>query len=83
MWFRYPYHFHKTILQEFYQVTFRKKLYADIDTLQKVRQREDIWLLGLIKHQFGSQLKLFDLDRHSKRSLIDLRSMFSIGILQD
>lgn len=27
--------FHKTILQEFYQVTFRKKLYADIDTLQK------------------------------------------------
>jgi transposase InsO family protein len=27
--------FHKTILQEFYQVTFRKKLYQDIDTLQK------------------------------------------------
>ena len=27
--------FHKTILQEFYQVTFRRKLYADIDTLQK------------------------------------------------
>ena len=27
--------FHKTILQEFYQVTFRKKLYADIETLQK------------------------------------------------
>lgn len=27
--------FHKTILQEFYQVTFRKKLYADIDALQK------------------------------------------------
>ena len=27
--------FHKTILQEFYQVTFRKKLYADIDELQK------------------------------------------------
>lgn len=26
--------FHKTILQEFYQVTFRKKLYGDIDTLQ-------------------------------------------------
>lgn len=26
--------FHKTILQEFYQDTFRKKLYADIDTLQ-------------------------------------------------
>ena len=28
-------HFHKTILQEFYQVTFRKILYGDIDTLQK------------------------------------------------
>lgn len=27
--------FHKTILQEFYQVTFRKKLYADMETLQK------------------------------------------------
>lgn len=26
--------FHKTILQEFYQVTFRKKVYADIDSLQ-------------------------------------------------
>lgn len=26
--------FHKTILQEFYQVTFRKKLYGDIDSLQ-------------------------------------------------
>ncbi len=27
--------FHKTILQEFYQVTFRKNLYADMETLQK------------------------------------------------
>lgn len=27
--------FHKTILKEFYQVTFRKKFYADMDTLQK------------------------------------------------
>ena len=27
--------FHKTILQEFYQVTFRKKLYSDLDDLQK------------------------------------------------
>jgi transposase InsO family protein len=27
--------FHKTILQEFYQVTFRKKLYSDLDELQK------------------------------------------------
>lgn len=27
--------FHKTILQEFYQVTFRKKLYGDIEELQK------------------------------------------------
>ena len=26
--------FHKTILQEFYQVTFRKKIYQDIETLQ-------------------------------------------------
>jgi transposase InsO family protein len=27
--------FHKTILQEFYQVTFRKKVYSDLETLQK------------------------------------------------
>lgn len=27
--------FHKTILQEFYQVTFRKKVYTDLDALQK------------------------------------------------
>lgn len=27
--------FHKTILQEFYQVTFRKKIYADVESLQK------------------------------------------------
>jgi hypothetical protein len=26
--------FNKTILQEFYQVTFRKKIYEDIDPLQ-------------------------------------------------
>jgi transposase InsO family protein len=34
--------FHKTILQEFYQVTFRKKLYADMETLQKDL---DEWLI--------------------------------------
>ena len=27
--------FHKTILNEFYQITFRKKLYADMEALQK------------------------------------------------
>ncbi len=27
--------FHKTILQEFYQVAFRKKIYASLDELQK------------------------------------------------
>ena len=34
--------FHKTILQEFYQVTFRKKLYSDLEELQKDL---DAWLL--------------------------------------
>ena len=33
--------FHKTILQEFYQVTFRKKLYGSLDELQ---QDLDDWL---------------------------------------
>lgn len=27
--------FHKTILQEFYQVTFRRKIYADLESLQR------------------------------------------------
>ena len=33
--------FHKTILQEFYQITFRKTLYSDLDSLQKDL---DVWL---------------------------------------
>jgi transposase InsO family protein len=33
--------FHKTVLQEFYQITFRKKLYSDLETLQ---MDLDIWL---------------------------------------
>ncbi|CDL79492.1 Integrase catalytic region (fragment) [Xenorhabdus cabanillasii JM26] len=33
--------FHKTILQEFYQITFRKKLYSDLETLQSAL---DEWL---------------------------------------
>ena len=33
--------FHKTILHEFYQATFRKKLYGDLDELQ---QDLDDWL---------------------------------------
>lgn len=34
--------FHKTVLQEFYQITFRKKIYYDLDELQKDL---DEWLL--------------------------------------
>jgi len=34
--------FHKTILQEFYQVTFRKKVYQDIDQLQNDL---DLWIV--------------------------------------
>ena len=26
--------FHRTIIEEFYEITFRKKLYSDLDTLQ-------------------------------------------------
>ena len=33
--------FHKTILNEFYQVTFRKKLYASLEELQKDL---DVWM---------------------------------------
>ncbi|CAK7008124.1 MAG: IS481 family transposase ISSde2 [Saezia sanguinis] len=33
--------FHKTILREFYQITFRKKLYISLDELQ---QNLDVWL---------------------------------------
>lgn len=34
--------FHKTILQEFYQITFRKKLYTDLESLQNDLDR---WLI--------------------------------------
>jgi len=34
--------FHRTILQEFYQVTFRKKIYTTLDELQKDL---DAWLI--------------------------------------
>ena len=34
--------FHKTILDEFYKITFRKKLYADMESLQ---QDLDAWML--------------------------------------
>lgn len=33
--------FHKTILQEFYQITFRKKLYDNLEELQKDL---DVWV---------------------------------------
>lgn len=33
--------FHKTILQEFYQITFRKKLYS---TLEELQADLDVWL---------------------------------------
>jgi len=33
--------FHKTILNEFYQVTFRKKLYSNMEDLQKYL---DVWM---------------------------------------
>jgi hypothetical protein len=34
--------FHKTILQEFYQVTFRKKVYR---TLEELQEELDSWIL--------------------------------------
>ena len=35
--------FHKTILQEFYQITFRKNIYTDMESLQKDL---DEWLVS-------------------------------------
>ena len=40
--------FHKTILQEFYQVTFRRKLYQALDELQKDL---DLWLIEYNQHR--------------------------------
>lgn len=39
--------FHKTVLNEFYQITFRKKVYGDLETLQKDL---DEWL-----HQYNTE----------------------------
>ncbi len=58
--------FHKTILQEFYQVTFRKKLYATLEELQKdldewMKYYNNIgnfagWKEGLGRKEFSSNL---------------------------
>lgn len=40
--------FHKTILQEFYQVTFRKKLYR---TLEELQNDLDLWLIEYNHHR--------------------------------
>ena len=40
--------FHKTILNEFYQVTFRKKLYQSLEELQ---QDLDVWLIEYNQHR--------------------------------
>jgi transposase InsO family protein len=46
--------FHKTILQEFYQVTFRKKLYTDLEMLQADL---DAWL-HYYNHERTHQVKM-------------------------
>ena len=46
--------FHKTILQEFYQVTFRKKIYRSIDELQVDL---DVWI-GYYNHERTHQGKM-------------------------
>lgn len=46
--------FHKTMLQEFYQVTFRKKIYRDIETLQFDL---DLWL-EVFNHESAHQGKM-------------------------
>jgi transposase InsO family protein len=46
--------FHKTILQEFYQVTFRRKIYTSIGELQKDL---DVWL-GIYNNQRTHQGKM-------------------------
>jgi transposase InsO family protein len=40
--------FHKTVLQEFYQVTFRKKLYGSLEELQ---EDLDAWLIEYNEHR--------------------------------
>jgi hypothetical protein len=55
--------FHKTVLQEFYQVTFRKKLYSDLDELQKDL---DEWL-DYYNNERTHQGKMCCAGRHWKR----------------
>ena len=51
--------FHKTILQEFYQVTFRKKIYRDIETLQvDLDQWIPIVFMYLLKY-FGHNIYIY------------------------
>jgi transposase InsO family protein len=48
--------FHQTVLNEFYKITFRKKLYSDIDTLQKDLDEYIDWYNNERTHQ-GTRCK--------------------------
>ena len=63
--------FHKTILQEFYQVTFRKRLYDSIDALQ---HDLDAWLhaLQLRAHASRQNMLRQDADPDHDRRQRDL-----------
>ncbi len=63
--------FHKTILQEFYQVTFRKKIYTTLDELQKDL---DDWL-EFYNHQRTHQGKMCR-GRTPMQTLLDGKSVW-------
>ncbi|MDE2026775.1 MAG: IS481 family transposase [Patescibacteria group bacterium] len=63
--------FHKTILQEFYQVTFRKKIYTTLDELQKDL---DDWL-AFYNHQRTHQGKMC-CGRTPMQTLLDGKSVW-------
>lgn len=63
--------FHKTILQEFYQVTFRKKIYTTLDELQKDL---DDWL-EFYNHQRTHQGKMC-CGRTPMQTLLDGKSVW-------
>jgi hypothetical protein len=64
--------FHQTVLNEFYRITFRKKIYSEIDTLQKDLD-EDIAEYNWKRTHQGKRCK----GRTPMETFIDGKSLFN------
>ena len=67
--------FHKTILQEFYQIAFRKKIYRSIDELQADL---DQWI-AYYNHERTHQGKMCN-GRTPMRTMLDAKELWNAKV---